>query len=388
MRDQPLPGRDLLFRPFTVRSLTVPNRIVMSPMTRGFSPDGVMGEDVAGYYRRRAEGECGLIITEAVGVDHPVSTGDAGLDESDVPFLVGDKVLDGWRNVVAQVHGAGARIIPQLWHQGAMRRPGTGPSPELPSVSPSGLWGPAGRMTSIMERAIPADVRIGEPLSESEIEAIIDAFVRCAKNAIAVGCDGIALHGGHGYLIDQFLWAETNQRTDQWGGSPVRRTRFATEIVRRIRAVIGEAYPIFFRFSQWKLQDFKGRLADTPDELAEVLGPLADAGVDVFDASIRYFDSPAFEGSNLNLAGWAKKLTCKASMTVGGVGINRGKYDTKAISDVSDNVDLLLPRLGSDEFDLVAVGRALMGDPQWAAKVRRREAFRAYDSATDDQVLT
>lgn len=381
-------SRDLLFQPLAVRGLQVANRIVMSPMTRGFCPDGVPGDNVAGYYHRRAEGECGLIITEAVGVDHPASTGDAGLDERDVPFLAGGNALDGWRNVIRQVHDAGAKIIPQLWHQGAMRIPGTGPHPTHPSVSPSGLWGPAGRMTSIMKRAIPADVRIGQPLSEQEIEDIISAFVRCAKNAIAVGFDGIALHGGHGYLIDQFLWAETNQRQDDWGGSRTKRTRFATEIVRRIRAEIGEDYPIFFRFSQWKLQDFKGRLADTPDELGEILGPLADAGVDVFDASIRYFNSPAFPDSNLNLAGWAKKLTGKAAMTVGGVGINRGKYDTKALSDVTDNVDLLLPRIAAGEFDLVAVGRAMMGDPHWAAKVRRNQPFRPYDAATDDHVLT
>jgi 2,4-dienoyl-CoA reductase-like NADH-dependent reductase (Old Yellow Enzyme family) len=381
-------SRELLFQPLTIRNMTVPNRIVMSPMTRGFSPDGVPGEDVAAYYRRRAEGETGLIITEAVAVDHPVSSGDAGLDERDVPFLVGDKVLAGWRKVVEQAHEAGAKIIPQLWHQGAMRIPGTGPFPDLPSASPSGIWGPAGRMTSIMDRAIPADVHIGEPLTEAEIEAIIDAFVRCAVNAIEVGFDGIALHGGHGYLIDQFIWEETNQRTDQWGGSRAKRMRFPTEIVRRIRAAIGEDYPIFFRFSQWKLQDFKGSIAANPEELAEVLLPLAEAGIDVFDGSIRYFASPAFEGSDLNLAGWAKTITGKLAMTVGGVGINRGKYDTKALSAVSDNTDLLLPRIAAGEFDLVAVGRAMMGDPHWAAKVRKGEPFRAYDASTDDHVLT
>ena len=94
---------------------------------------------------------------------------------------------------------------------------------------------------------------------------------------------------------------------------------------RRSRA----ARPIIFRFSQWKQQDFRARLANTPQELEEILGPIADAGVDVFDASVRYFNRAEFEGSPLNLAGWARKVTGKLSMAVGGIGLNKGVYDSK-----------------------------------------------------------
>ena len=380
------PSREPLFQSFTVRGLTTCNRIVMAPMTRGFSPNGVPGPNVAAYYAKRAEGECGLIISEAIGIDHPAALGDAGLGESDVPQLAGEAPLQGWRAVVAAVHAAGGRIIAQLWHQGALRKPGTGPHPEAPSVSPSGLWGPLGRMTSIAPASIPSDPKIGEPMTEQDIEEVIDAYVRCARNAIAVGFDGVALHGAHGYLIDTFLWAETNQRQDRWGGDRARRGTFATEIVRRIRAAIGETPPIFFRFSQWKQQDFRAMLAATPDELAEVLCPLAEAGVDVFDASVRYFNTPAFAGSPLTLAGWAKKVTGRPSMVVGGIGINRGVYD-KGNTAAVDNVDLLLNRLVTGEFDLAAVGRAMLGDPYWARKTRTGEPIQAYLDE-HSQVLT
>jgi 2,4-dienoyl-CoA reductase-like NADH-dependent reductase (Old Yellow Enzyme family) len=371
-------SREPLFEPFTVRGLTTRNRIVMAPMTRGFSPQGVPGSDVAAYYARRAAGECGLIVTEGIAVDHPAALGDAGLQENDVPLLAGEASLQGWREVVSAVHGAGGRIVAQLWHQGVLRKPGTGPYPAVASVSPSGVWGPLGKQSSIAAASIPTDPVVGAPMSEQDIEEAIEAYVRCARNAVAVGFDGVALHGAHGYLIDNFLWAGTNLREDRWGGDRARRGEFGVEVVRRIRSVIGESHPIFFRFSHWKQQDFRATLADTPEELAEVLCPLAEAGVDVFDASVRYFNKAAFAGSPLSLAGWAKKLTGRNAMAVGGIGINQGVYDKGKAPVVVDNIEPLLERLLAGEFDLFAVGRAMLGDPHWARKLRSGEPSRAY----------
>ena len=165
-------------------------------------------------------------------------------------------------------------------------------------------------------------------MTEQDIADVIAAYARSAVRARDAGFDGIAIHGAHGYLIDTFFWAETNQRTDRWGGAVANRTRFGAEVVRAIRAAIGPELPIFFRFSQWKQQDFRARLATTPQELEQLLGPIADAGVDVFDGSVRYFDRAEFEGSPLNLSGWAKKLTGKLAMAVGGIGLDRGMYDS------------------------------------------------------------
>lgn len=372
-----------LFQPLKLRNVTLKNRIVMSPMTRGFSPNGVPGQDVAGYYRRRAEGETGLIITEGVGIAHPSALGEAGLGENSIPVLHGEAALAGWRNVVAEVHAAGGVIFPQLWHMGVMKEPGTGPHPEARPMRPSGLWGPQGRMTSIDAAYMARVAAPTTPMTDAEIADTIAAYATSAANAKAVGFDGIAIHGAHGYLIDTFFWSETNQRTDQWGGDRRQRARFGIEVVKAIRAAIGADMPISFRFSQWKQQDFKARLGETPEELAEILVPLAEAGVDMFEGSTRYFGRAEFPetGSQLNLAGWAQKLTGKSGMTVGGVGINTGMYDTNkgAQAQVVD-LDALMERFNRHEFDLVGVGRAILHDPHWSNKARTGLEFSAYSN--------
>src|SRR5207302_10585987 len=124
-----------------------------------------------------------------------------------------------------------------------------------------------------------------------------------AHHAKALGFDGVAVHGAHGYLIDSFLWGFTNRRTDRWGGGLRARAEFGSAVVQAIRREVGEEMPIALRLSQFKMQDYRAQLAVSPDELEGLLGPLADAGVDLFDASQRFFDTPIFEDSPLNLAG-------------------------------------------------------------------------------------
>lgn len=375
-----------LFTPLAIRGLQLPNRIVMAPMTREFSPLGVPGENVMAYYRRRAEAGTGLLLTEGVGIDHPAALGEAGLGEADIPHMYGAAALAGWRRVVDSVHAAGGRIVPQLWHQGVMREQGTGPHPEAPSMRPSGLWGPVGRANSIDAKYVERLAAPTAPMSESDIADVIAAYARSARYARDAGFDGIAIHGAHGYLIDTFFWAETNRRTDRWGGDIAGRARFGAEVVRAIRAEVGASLPIFFRFSQWKQQDFRARLATTPEELEQLLGPLADAGVDVFDGSVRYFDRAEFPGSPLNLSGWARKLTGRLAMTVGGIGLDRGMYDSNKSGKAAatDNMTLLMQRFNRGEFDLVAVGRALLNDPRWVDKLRRGAPQLPFDQSKVD----
>lgn len=374
-----------LFTPLRVRALTLRNRIVMSPMTRSRSPDGVPGAEVAAYYQRRAAGETGLIITEGIGIDHPAALGDAGLGEHGIPQLHGAAALAGWARATTAVHAAGGAIFPQLWHMGAMRRAGTGPAPQAPSCSPSGLWGPAAGLHALAADYVEhMGAAPGAPMTEEDIADVIAAYARSAANAKAAGFDGIALHGGHGYLIDNFLWAGTNRRDDAWGRDLAARSLFAVEVVKAVRAAIGEAMPISMRYSQWKQQDFRARLAHTPQELEAILGPIADAGVDLFEASSRYFGRAEFADSPLSLAGWTRKLTGKLSMTVGGVGLSSGYYDTaagKPAAAVSDFAPLM-ERFRRGEFDLVQVGRSLLHDPRWTQRLRTGAEFLAFDRAS------
>ncbi len=366
-----------LFTPLTVGNVTLKNRIVMAPMTRQFSPGGVPGEDVAGYYRRRAEGGAGLVVTEGTGIEDV-----AALDSPAIPVMYGDAALAGWKRVVDGVHAAGGRIFPQLWHQGVLRDARKSDDPDVPGRRPSGLWGPVGHH-SLTQDYIDTVLEPTRAMTEEEIADVVAAFARAAKNAVSVGFDGIALHGGHGYLIDTFLWDATNQRTDRYGGTPERRAEFAAELVRAIRREIGPGTPIMFRFSQHKQQDYWAKLGQTPEELGVILNILADAGVDILDASIRGFDTPAFEGSDLNLAGWAKKLTGKISSTVGGIGLSNrleqmfAGEETKAL----DNLDRVLERFENGEFDLILVGRGMLGDPEWSNRVRTDQPLAPFDKA-------
>ena len=366
-----------LFAPFTCGSLTTANRFVMSPMTRNFSPGGVPGAGVAEYYARRAH--MGLVITEGVGPDHPSALGDGTTGGPALPLMYGQDALASWKVVVDAVHAAGGKIAPQLWHMGPIRLAGTGPHPEAPSISPSGSWGPFDR-TILPPDYLEAIKMPGAPASDSDIADIIAGFARSAANAHALGFDAIALHGGHGYLLDSFLWSETNHRTDQWGGDLLRRTRLVREVVRAVRRAIPADKPIIYRLSQWKLQDYGAKLAETPEQLGIICGALADAGVDIFDVSTRHFDAPAFGGSDMGLSGWVRKLSGKPVMTVGGIGFDKDLQSSFMEPTATvDNLGEVARRFAAGEFDLVAIGRAALMDADWIGKARRGEPFKPFD---------
>ena len=346
------PPAESLFQPFKLKSLSLANRIAMAPMTRGFSPGGIPGPDVAAYYRRRAEGGVGLIITEGTYIAHPSSG-----PSTTYPRLAPGEPRAAWQRVVDEVHGAGGRIFPQLWHEGFKWQR------ERPNFDPSvQLLGPTGLLLDGTEA--------GSPMTINEIESVINAYGVSARLAQEIGFDGIEIHAAHGHLIDQFFWSRTNRRGDHFGGDLVARTRFAAEVVRQCRRSVGPDFPICLRFSQWKHSNYDAELVATPDELERFLKPLIEAGVDIFDCSTRRYWEPAFDGSDLNLAGWTKKLAGLPTVTVGSVNCNTTYTDLDSPA-IADNLDRLLEMLDRGDFDLVAVGRALITNPAWPQLIRR-----------------
>ena len=346
---------EILFRPFVHRKLRLPTRLVMAPMTRSFAPGGLPTREMAAYYLRRAVCELGLIITEGVIIEDPAASAD-----ENCPHFYGGAALRAWKAICHAVHRTPCKIAPQLWHVG-MARPLTGdiPYPHFPPIGPSGID--------------PVSLqRTGETMSRSRIAAVIDAYARAAADARALGFDAVEIHGAHGYLIDQFLWAATNRRTDEYGGDLVGRTRFAREVIQAVRKAVGSNFPIIFRLSQWKIGHYDARLAADPHELADLLAPLSEAGVDIFDCSTRRFDRPEFSGSSLNLAGWVKQLTGKPTIAVGSVGLDR-EFSAESLRSPAGSAPGTLVRLqqmmSAGEFDLIAVGRALLADPAWAVKI-------------------
>lgn len=362
-------SNDILFSPFTLKGLTLPNRFVMAPMTRAMALDGIPGAAHAQYYRYRAEGGVGLILTEGAVINRPSSRNMPG-----IPFFHGKAALAGWGEVANAVHAAGGRIGPQLWHTGSTRGLG-GWKPDAPVESPSGLVGPGDRR--------------GVAMTDEDIADTVAAFARAAANAKRLGFDTVELHGAHGYLIDQFFWSGTNTRTDAFGGATIReRSRFAADVVRAVRASVGPDFPLILRVSQWKQQDYRARLAASPEEMTAWLAPLVEAGVDILHCSQRRFWEPEFpeiDGSEgLNFAGWAKKLTGAATISVGSVGLESdflGAFRGQGSGPAA--LGNLRARMEREEFDLIAVGRALISDAHWVRKVGSGQAqeLRGFNAA-------
>jgi 2,4-dienoyl-CoA reductase-like NADH-dependent reductase (Old Yellow Enzyme family) len=352
-----------LFQPLQVGGLALKNRVVMSPMTRTMAPAGVPNDENAAYYRKRAAGGAGLIITEGTWVPH-----DAAANEVDVPRMYGIEALAGWKKVVDAVHAESTPILVQLWHVGQMKQhtvdglyAAKGDDYRPPRrVGPSGLFGGIGKPTT----------QDGEPAVLADLDSIVEAYGKAAINAKRVGFDGVELHAAHGYLLDQFFWPGTNRRHDQYGGSLRNRARLAADVIAEIRRMTGSEFAISLRISQWKVQDFKARNFDTPAELEEFATIMVDAGVDVFHCSTRRYWENEF-GSDYNLAAWVKKVSGKPTITVGSIGMTGEHIDT-LMGDGSNvaSLDRLLDLFERGDFDLIAVGRGMLVNPDWANKVR------------------
>ncbi|MDO8943016.1 MAG: 12-oxophytodienoate reductase [Desulfobacterales bacterium] len=315
------------------------------------------GEANVQYYRRRAAGGVGLIITEGVWIDHPT----AG-NMRNVPQMHGQEALAGWRSVVEAVHAEGAKIFPQLWHVGMTRGQEIVKKSGLLSSSPSGLT--------------QDGFEIAAAMTQADIDDVIDAYARAAKNAFDQGFDGVELHGAHGYLIDQFFWQGSNRRSDRYGGNLAQRTRFACEIVREVKKRTDRSFPLSLRISQWKQQDYAATLASTPEEWASFLRPLCEAGVDIFHVSTRRFRDPAFAGSDETLPALTRKITGRTVITVGSIGLTVAKepgWEKGGAWSISPerSVDDIELRLRRGDFDLFAVGRVILANPAWPALVRQ-----------------
>jgi 2,4-dienoyl-CoA reductase-like NADH-dependent reductase (Old Yellow Enzyme family) len=363
-----------LFQPYTLRGTPFRYRIAMAPMTRSHSPGAAPNAENVAYYKRRAAGEVGLIISEGTLTRRKGATNDPN-----IPNFFGEAALAGWKQVIDAVHAAGGKMAPQVWHQGMMRKPGTGPNPEAPSDGPSGVT--------------VTGKKVAEEPSEADVLDMADAYAEAAGDAIRLGFDSVELHGAHSYLIDDFFWQVTNQRADRFGGSFEKRSAFAVECIRRCRKAMdaagGAERPLIIRISQWKQTDYAYKTAKTPQEMEQWLRPLVEAGVDMIHCSQRRIWEPEFpevDGADgLNCAGWAKKVTGLPTMAVGSVGLDGGDFTASFAGQgaTRGKLDWTVERLAKGEFDMVAVGRALLQDPDWAIKVKegRFDDLRDYDGA-------
>lgn len=316
-----LPARrdvDIIFRPFVHRKIQLKGRLVTAT------------EDIPGSlvhdYRDSA-----LIITEPLAIDDP-----AAQIVPTSPIFSGGSTLRHWKSRCRAVHAFDCKMAPLLYHAGLARDTAAFSSPEaIPAVGPSGIH--------------PVTLQqVSAPMSRQRMDEIKTSFGRAAAYARQTGFDAVEIHGCGGYLIDQFLWKETNRRTDEYGGSITARARFACEIVHAVRKAVGRNMPISFRFAQWKPGHDIARLVNTAHELEELLHPLCEAGVDIFHCSAIHYARPALEGSPLTLAAWVRMLTGKPTIAAGGI---------HHPNQVSPPIDLLR-LLHASAFDLIVVNQS------------------------------
>jgi N-ethylmaleimide reductase len=261
-----------LFSPVTFGDLQLPNRIVMAPLTRLRSGDaGVPGDLLVRYYEQRAT--IGLIITEGT---YPSAESRAYPGQ---PGIVTDEQADGWRRVADAVHARGGRVVMQLMHSGRVSHTAITGTDRI--VAPSALaiedeaHTPSGKMPFPVPHALSAD----------ELDIVRDEFVAAAERAIRAGLDGVEVHSANGYLLHQFLSPVSNQRTDEYGGSPENRARFVVEVTRAIAGAIG-AGRVGIRLSpmhniQGVLETERADVTATYDALIDGIAPLGLAYLSV-----------------------------------------------------------------------------------------------------------
>ncbi|MGN6220229.1 MAG: hypothetical protein ACTHNQ_12045 [Microbacterium sp.] len=367
---------DPLFTPITINGRTARNRFALPAMQRA-SLDFRPTPRMAPTLRAVAEGGCGLIISEGSSPDHPAAYW------QQVFSVIGDDTVPEWREVADTVLATpGVLFLMQLWHPGAIRLVVEGmsnPYPDQPTLSASGL--------------VQEGRRNGRAMSEQELGETLAAYVHSARIAQDLGAHGVEIHACHGYFLDQFLWHETNERTDEYGGATLaERAAYPAEIVAAIREATGPDFVISFRFSQWKEVDYTARIAEHPDELGPFLARLRSAGVDLFNVSTRRFDAVAWPelDAKLTLPAWVKSFTDAPVLAIGSVGLS-----TDFAHDILENEeprsqaehDFDRVRLGLEarEFDLIGAGRSQIANPDLVSRVRAGElgAVRSFRKARD-----
>lgn len=327
-----------LFSSYHIGQLGLKNRIVMAPMeTHLANPDGSITAETIAYYRERARGGVGLVITEFTCVD-----GRDGFS-SNVPQLRLDheKYKAGHARLVAAVKAEGAAAVVQLSHAGRQTKESViGRVPVSASAVP---------LKSVYMNGVP------RPLADDDIRRIIASYANAARLATLAGYDGAMLHGAHGYLLQQFLSPLMNRRDDEWGGDFERRLRFPIEVIKAVKAEIGNK-PLLYRLSV--IDGVEGGL--TIEDSEKIAPRLCEAGVDAIDISQGYLESAHLilepmsvgEGNRLPYARRIKQATGKPVICAGVM-----RWPDKCERAIKDG-----------DADLVSLGRTLLADPMWPMK--------------------
>lgn len=330
----------MMFSPLTVKRTTIKNRIVMPPMGTNFAgANGEINEEHIKYYEQRAKGGTGLIIVENACISFPL-----GSNGTTQLRLDHDMFIPALYKLTERLHNHGAKVAIQINHSGASAvEARIGCQPVSASNIPSKTGG-----------GIP------RPLEKAEILEIVEEYGRSAKRAVAAGFDMIEIHAGHSYLLCQFLSPVYNKRTDEFGGSYENRARITRMVIDKIRAEVGPFFPISLRFSAEEFVKGGNTLEDT----LNILEYLNDE-VDVFNVSAALNDTLQYQIDQMNLPDGWRSYMAKAV---------REKFNKPTIATGNiRNPKIAEKILTSGEADFIGMGRGLIAEPNWVAKVQNGE---------------
>jgi 2,4-dienoyl-CoA reductase-like NADH-dependent reductase (Old Yellow Enzyme family) len=350
-----MPDFTPLWSAVQIGSTTLANRVALAPMTRvSASEDGHATERMASYYERFARGGFGLLITEGIYPDTSYSQGYLFQ-----PGIATKEQAQSWVKVVERVHAADARIFAQLMHAGAQAQ---GNRFVDSSVGPSGI-APKGEQLAIYRGEGPFPVPL--EITAAQMDEVRQGFVTAALHAKDAGFDGVEIHGANGYLLDQFLTDYLNKRTDNYGGSPENRVRFAAEICQAVREAVGPDMTVGIRISQAKVSDNDHRWSGGAEEAQVIFAALGATGIDFIHTTEYKAAAPAFEDGPESLATLAKR---HSGVTV----IANGNLD-----DPETAVSLLQ----DGAADVVALGKAALATRDWPHRVQNNQAFDELDGS-------
>lgn len=343
-----------LFTPLRVgTALSLPNRLVVAPMTRvSATADGHATALMADYYEAFAAGGFGLVITEGIYTDKAYAQGYLFQ-----PGLADDAQRDAWRAVVDRVHGQGGRIVAQLMHAGALsqgnpyRDTAKGPSAVLPKGQQMAFYRGEG------------PYRLPEAMSADDIAEAIDGFAQAARRAQQAGFDGVEIHGANGYLLDQFLTAHTNVRNDGYGGSLDKRLRLTVDVIQAVRQATSAPFVVGVRCSQGKVNDFTHKWEGGEADAAHIFRTLGAQPIDYLHTTEFEAWRPAFGEHGASLAALARQHVSVPVLANG------------SLHDATQAEGML----ARQEADFVSLGRGALTHADWPARLRAGAARETFD---------
>lgn len=335
---------DPLFRPFTLGTYTLRNRLGVAPMTRMSSPGhGIPRQDVLDFLVTRARNGAALVTTEAVVTDYESAQGYPRQAR-----ITTQRQIDAWRRVTDTIREAGAVSVMQLFHCGRMAWPEVNPAGR--SVAPSAI---TPRQTNPLTGA---PYPVPDVISAFDIEHVIHGFAESARGAIAAGFDGVEIHGAHGYLISQFLSGYSNWREDDYGGSVEARYRFAHEVIAAVRPEVPAERLLYFRISDWGVADPEVSLFESRENWQQVIHLLDDEPLDAISVSTYRYGADAF-GTGRTMAALTREATAKPLMICGGI------HDRASAEEALRDADIALS------------AKSILLNPNWVEDVRQGKSL-------------